>query len=195
MAIFSNPDAKKQERARLSNLFERLSTRLPQSSKSSEVIDSSQHQIPPRAEEFSTVIRNLSAIRTSCGPEAGHPRTRRKTVAFTSSSGSSGGVTSSQEGDERDFDEFQLAEEKKYTFTFKHMIHKLYKKDDWLRTVKEVLEKSKKDFKPLSEYDMKQNLSELIEPHVLPNSKRGSATVRGRESWKILTGRRDAKLS
>lgn len=131
------------------------------------------------------MLRNLLVIRKS---EAGHPRTR----VASSSSGSSGGVTSSQENDdERDFEEFQLAEEKKYPFTFKHMIHKLYKKDDWLRTVKEVLEKSKKDFKPLAEYDMKQNPSESVDPHVPPNAKRGSATVGGREPWKMnLTGRR-----
>lgn len=45
---------------------------------------------------------------------------------------------------------FQLTREK-YPFTFKHMIHKLYNKDAWAQTVKEVLERSKKDFKPLAD--------------------------------------------
>lgn len=185
-------ETKNRERARLSNLFERLSTRLSQSNVYSEVttnIRGGKKQTPPVPEELSTVLRNLSVIRTPCGSEARHPRTRRKTVAFTSSSSTSNGVTSLQENDdEHGFDEFRLAEEKKYPFTFKHMIHKLYKKDDWLRTVKEVLEKSKKDFKPLAECTLKQNPSEWIDPNIKLKDmthrraeKRASRTLNGRE--------------
>jgi hypothetical protein len=87
-------------------------------------------------------------------------------------------------------DKFPLAEEKKYAFTFKHMIHKLYKEDDWLRTVKEVLEKSKKDFKPLADCGLNQNPSRCVDSQggggwfrdVPPTrvGRRASGTVKGR---------------
>jgi hypothetical protein len=86
--------------------------------------------------------------------------------------------------------EFQLAEEKKYPFTFKHMIHKLYKEDDWLRTVKEVLEKSKQDFKPLGECALKQNPSEWFDPHGSGAKFKGVPPVRvGRRASGIMPER------
>ncbi|KAF5316277.1 hypothetical protein D9619_006572 [Psilocybe cf. subviscida] len=46
---------------------------------------------------------------------------------------------------------FPLTATTKYPFTFKLMIYKLYKKEDWVKTIKEMLEKSKNEFKPLAE--------------------------------------------
>jgi hypothetical protein len=51
---------------------------------------------------------------------------------------------------------FPLTKEE-YPFTFKHMIHTLYKRDVWAQTVKEVLERSKKDFKPLADKDIQKS--------------------------------------
>ncbi|KAG6876470.1 hypothetical protein C0993_002842 [Termitomyces sp. T159_Od127] len=51
--------------------------------------------------------------------------------------------------DEESVAKFPLG--KKYTFTFRLMLHKLYQIDDWKRKVKEVLERSRMEYKPLSE--------------------------------------------
>ncbi|KAG6840721.1 hypothetical protein C0991_004807 [Blastosporella zonata] len=40
---------------------------------------------------------------------------------------------------------------KKYTFTFRLMVHKLYQMEDWKQKVNDVLERSQIDYKPLSE--------------------------------------------
>lgn len=149
------------ERARLSNLFERLSARPQQidiPSKVAKDISSNKSLTPPIAEELNTVLRNISALRMSCTSEARHSC---NIVASTDNVGS--GSPSQESCDEGwHFNEFPLAEEKKYPFTFKHMIHKLYKKEEWLRTVKEALEKSKKDYKPLAECSLRQK---CIDPH------------------------------
>ncbi|TFK25103.1 hypothetical protein FA15DRAFT_640012 [Coprinopsis marcescibilis] len=45
--------------------------------------------------------------------------------------------------------EFPLG--KQYNFTFRHMLHKLYQRDDWLKKVQEALEQSQQEYKPLAE--------------------------------------------
>ncbi len=55
-----------------------------------------------------------------------------------------------------------------YPFTFKMMVHKLYKLEEWREKVKEVLDRSKKDFKPLSEvnWEKKASADERPQGHV-----------------------------
>ena len=165
------PEAKKRERARLSDLFERLSARQPLRTTDASTLDFSRNnnQTTAPPEELSSVLRNLSVIRKYDVSQARHSRTRRNTVAspWEISGVSSKDAAPSQKNDQdnRALHDFPLVEGAKYPFTFKYMIHKLYKQDDWLRTVKEVLEKSKKNFKPLAESDMTQNPSACIDPH------------------------------
>lgn len=45
-------------------------------------------------------------------------------------------------------------------FTFRHMLHKLYDKDDWFRKVQEALEHSKKEYKSLSESYVAESITE-----------------------------------
>ena len=46
-----------------------------------------------------------------------------------------------------------------YPFTFKMMLHKLYELEEWGKKVKEVLERSRKDFKPLSEVKQEKKIT------------------------------------
>ncbi|KAL0955146.1 hypothetical protein HGRIS_004060 [Hohenbuehelia grisea] len=47
---------------------------------------------------------------------------------------------------------FTLGRGKRYRFTFKLMIHKLYELEEWAKKVKDVLEGSQKQFRPLAEH-------------------------------------------
>ncbi|KAF8652161.1 hypothetical protein AX16_004518 [Volvariella volvacea WC 439] len=42
------------------------------------------------------------------------------------------------------------------SFTFKMMLHQTYEKEDWAKMVKDALEQSKKEFKPLAEQELKK---------------------------------------
>ncbi|KAF8629076.1 hypothetical protein AX15_003570 [Amanita polypyramis BW_CC] len=48
-------------------------------------------------------------------------------------------------------DKFPVGES--YPFTFKMMLHKLYELEEWAKKVKDVLERSQEDYKPLCEVD------------------------------------------
>ena len=50
-----------------------------------------------------------------------------------------------------------------YPFTFKMMLHKLYELEEWREKVKDVLERSRKDFKPLSEVNWEKKISSADE--------------------------------
>lgn len=50
-----------------------------------------------------------------------------------------------------------------YPFTFKMMLHKLYELEEWGEKVKDVLERSRKDFKPLSEVNWEKKISSADE--------------------------------
>ena len=49
---------------------------------------------------------------------------------------------------------------KTYQFTFKLMVHQLYQVNEWAKTVKEMLEKSKMEFKPLLKQDEEKKVEE-----------------------------------
>ncbi|EAU90110.2 hypothetical protein CC1G_12221 [Coprinopsis cinerea okayama7 len=55
---------------------------------------------------------------------------------------------------------FPLA--KQYQFTFRHMLHKLYGRDDWLKKVQEALEKSQLEYKPLAEKRVEEGPKENL---------------------------------
>jgi hypothetical protein len=173
MAIFSTSEAKARELARLSNLFNRLAAwQLGGSAPSNSGIHL------PMPDEFTSVLQNLSSIVNNQTPmyPATH-RPRRNTMAILPCDTShdsysrddvSNGPTSPEP--------FLLTNEEEYPFTFKHMIHKLYKKDVWAQTVKEVLERSKKDFKPLADKDS-QKPQVRIDHDTQNTSRRKSAMM------------------
>ena len=96
----------------------------------------------PIPEELEPVIKSLSTIvgtsKTAC---KARPRSNISAVDSDDS----------DDEDEESLAKFPLG--KKYPFTFKLMVHKLYRVDEWAKTVKEMLEKSKMEFKPLAEQD------------------------------------------
>lgn len=153
MVIFSTSEAKARELARLSNLFNRLAAwQLGGSAPSNSDVQL------PMPDEFTSVLQNLSSIVNNQTPvyTAAH-RPRRNTMAMlpcetSQDSYSRGDVSNGLISPEP----FPLMNEE-YPFTFKHMIHKLYKRDIWAQTVKEVLERSKKDFKPLADKDSQKS--------------------------------------
>jgi len=165
----SGPDAKKAEIARLFELFERLVSGRPRTTQGSDdaAMDDATNTIP---EELNPVLQKLSTIVSA---RSTGTRPRRNTVASIISPIDRDMTTSDSEGSDEDEEDslakFPLADEKKYPFTFRLMVHKLYKKDDWARTIKEMLEKSKNEFMPLAEKvamkQAKQKEQENQPPH------------------------------
>ncbi|KDR67616.1 hypothetical protein GALMADRAFT_216255 [Galerina marginata CBS 339.88] len=151
----STSDAKKAEFARLFDLFERLASRRARPLGS----DDPEHASAdlPTSQELDPVLEKLSAI---VGTSKNGTRLRRNTVSsITASDNGMPGVAeenavpADEDDDIASLTEFPLANAKKYPFTFRLMVHKLYKKDDWAKTIKEMLERSKNEFKPLAEQE------------------------------------------
>ncbi|KAE9399191.1 hypothetical protein BT96DRAFT_701942 [Gymnopus androsaceus JB14] len=102
--------------------------------------------------DLQPVFRNLATLvtpRTTSGSST--RKGRRNTVAVPSSSDDM-----DTDSDSDSVAKFPL-QGKQYPFKFKMMLHKLYELEDWGRKVREVLERSQKEFKPLSE---KENIRE-----------------------------------
>jgi hypothetical protein len=96
------------------------------------------HSLPP-----SFHPRPASA---SITPDHASTRPRRNTVAAPAPASASGGTgTQTRPGGTR----FPLRE-KRYPFTFKLMLHKLYDLEDWAAKVQEVLAASQEQFRPLN---------------------------------------------
>jgi len=149
-SAMSASDAKKAEIARLFDLFERLASRRPRAIQGDNdaAMGDGTLNIP---DELNPILQKLSTIVSARDTST---RPRRNTVASTLSPTSNNmrvSDDSSEDDDEESLANFPLADKKKYPFTFRLMVHKLYKKDDWARTIKEMLEKSKNEFMPLAE--------------------------------------------
>ena len=178
MAIFSTSEAKARELARLSNLFERLAACQLGGSTSSK---SDRHLTLPMPDEFTSVLQNLSSIVNNQTPmyPAAHPfcsRPRRNTMIMLPCDTSHDIYSRDDVSDGPISPEtFPLTNEEEYPFTFKHMIHKLYKRDVWAQTVKEVLERSKKDFKPLADKDIQKSLVRI--DHDAQNTSRRKSAM------------------
>ncbi|SJL03366.1 uncharacterized protein ARMOST_06720 [Armillaria ostoyae] len=118
-------DSKTAEFANLFALFENIATRR---SRMADNDDDRQILADAVPKDLEPIVRNLASL-VDTHPQV-QGRSRRNTVA----------------GSE---DKFPLGE--RYPFTFKMMLHKLYELDDWGKKVKDVLERSQNEFKPLSE--------------------------------------------
>lgn len=136
---------KNAEFAHLFELFETLATRRTRATDAGESLDTDDTNtlsIPP---DLQPVFRNLATLvtpRTGSGNAA--RRGRRNTVAVPSSSGHI-----DKDSDSESVAKFPLG--KQYPFKFRMMLHKLYELEDWGRKVREILERSQMEYKPLSE--------------------------------------------
>ncbi|TFK39468.1 hypothetical protein BDQ12DRAFT_603673, partial [Crucibulum laeve] len=188
----SASDAKSAEFARLFDLFERLASQRPRATEDkprTPIVDDASGV--PVLREFAPMFKTLASIvgtHTRKKPPMARPR--RDTVA--------GQQTDAMESDsEEDYHEslakFPLG--KQYPFTFKLMLHKLYKMDDWVKKVKEALERSQIEYKPLAEQELPvkrdatekddENERQVGETHSRPGTvveggKRGSPINRPR---------------
>ncbi|KAJ3512609.1 hypothetical protein NLJ89_g3423 [Agrocybe chaxingu] len=172
MPAMPTSDAKAAEFARLFNLFDSLASRRARTTtttnndRDAPATTAERQNLLPLPDDFSHVLKNLSTIATAGvrKPRLEYTqRPLRNTLACISGSRHASDVSaasasgestiSDTEGDvdEEFLAQFPLSDEEGYPFTFKHMVHKLYPKDDWARAVKEMLEKSKNEFKPLAE--------------------------------------------
>ncbi|KAK6992202.1 hypothetical protein R3P38DRAFT_3436109 [Favolaschia claudopus] len=146
MASSSSSD-KNAEFARLFNLFEMLANRKARmaAAGSTSLDDTYAITIPA---DLEPVVRSLATV----VPPRDIPSTRRRrnTVAAL------GRPPSLDDDSDSESDEsiakFPLGD-KSFMFTFKMMIHKLYQVDEWATKVREVLEKSQIEYKPLAEQE------------------------------------------
>ncbi|KAK7012228.1 hypothetical protein R3P38DRAFT_2790833 [Favolaschia claudopus] len=144
----SSPSDKNAEFARLFNLFEMLANRKARmaAAGSTSLDDTYAITIPA---DLEPVVRSLATV----VPPRDIPSTRRRrnTVAAL------GRPPSLDDDSDSESDEsiakFPLGD-KSFMFTFKMMIHKLYQVDEWATKVREVLEKSQIEYKPLAEQEL-----------------------------------------
>lgn len=145
----TSSDANATEFARLFNFFERLASRRTRSPDPDTPMDDLRSL--PIPEELEPVIKSLSTIvgtsKATC--RSLDSRSRQNTTKRTPPPDADD--DSYEDEDEESLAKFPLGKE--YPFTFKLMVHKLYRVDEWAKTVKEMLEKSKMEFKPLAEQD------------------------------------------
>ncbi|KIY64000.1 hypothetical protein CYLTODRAFT_446270 [Cylindrobasidium torrendii FP15055 ss-10] len=148
------------EFAKLFSLFEKIATRRARDpdahdpkGRATDIIKSLDDTIP---RDLEPVVRNLISLADA------HPttRTRRNTVstnlAPTLTRTPLLAATSLENTAlEEPTDVFNQAEDGKYRFTFKMMLHKLYAVDDWGKKVQEVLDQSRKAYVPLEEVQLK----------------------------------------
>ena len=142
----TSSDAKTAEFARLFDFFERLASRRARSSDSMDDLRSL-----PIPEELEPVIKSLSTIVGTSKASCRNPDSRPRRNSTERTSAADSDDDSDEDEDDESLAKFPLG--KKYPFTFKLMVHKLYRVDEWAKTVKEMLEKSKMEFKSLAEQE------------------------------------------
>jgi hypothetical protein len=205
--VASRSDEKTAEFARLFNLFERLASRRAITADTGTILDDVR-SLPVPA-DLAPVFKNLATIvgtRTSTRDTSPHPggRPRRNTVAVSNKDLAKTASDMDTDDEECD-DEASLAKfplGKQYPFTFKLMLHKLYQLDDWAKKVKDVLERSQLDYKPLAEQvEPKKNENNMdvvvekdghvrFQPGVITGGgRRGSLAVRPRSHSTAGVGR------
>ncbi|KAF9523349.1 hypothetical protein CPB83DRAFT_862936 [Crepidotus variabilis] len=180
--IMTQPTTKAAERARLSSFFDRLASHRPHAAAAvTRQAAIATDESLPTPQEFNTVLKNLYNLVQS------KKTTRRSVVAWPHKL-TADSMEMDEDNDEGDLtgesemtepsEPFPQAEEKKYPFTFKHMIHKLYKKDEWEKTVKDMLEKSKREYKPLAEVEIVSGPPGLERPVVAVRGRKAGDSSR-----------------
>ncbi|PPR03786.1 hypothetical protein CVT24_007528 [Panaeolus cyanescens] len=159
-------DAKVAEFAQLFDFFEKLASRRSRKSKQDASTISEEIREAPLPKDLVPVVKRLSTIVPAARKQDAYPTTRprRNTMASVldrkaSSMSLKLSDESSDEDEAASLAKFPLA--KKYPFTFKLMLHKLYRKDDWAKAVKDMLTKSKNEYKSLAEKE--QELENVVD--------------------------------
>ncbi|KAF8552713.1 hypothetical protein OG21DRAFT_1415590 [Imleria badia] len=155
-------NSKTAEFARLFDLFDRIATRRTRAitGDTSNVISADDIANVPA--EFAPVLKNLSTVlslRARRAPAASTTKPRHNptlastpSMTFKAKNPTPRADAVEPSGDVEEYTEtptFPLGE--RYPFTFKLMLHKLYDLDEWAEKVKDAVETSKSQFKPLTE--------------------------------------------
>ena len=160
-------DSKTAEFARLFDFFERLATRKARDgSLNNDTAITGIEDVRPVPADLAPVIKSLTALMGArkLQDEARQKkkkaavRARRNTVA--SASHSMLDADNEDDDDEESLAKFPLG--KIYPFTFRMMLHKLYQLEDWAQKVKEVLERSQNEYKPLAEQAVQEEKIEKV---------------------------------
>lgn len=160
-------ESKTIEFARLFDLFERLASRrsrVPEATATTTTTTVNDIPALPMSAEHSPVLRKLARLAGARERKNEHNISRNameQSVPVEDETDSP--------NDEEPLPIFPL--EQRYTFTFKLMIHKLYGLEEWAKKIKDVVEKSRMQFKPLAEQQSHRRTSgtgdETVEGGVL----------------------------
>lgn len=158
-------DTKTAEFARLFDLFERLASRKSSTKLSTRLSTNDNTTIddppPPVPADLAHVVHSLAGLIRTRKPQndarqknkATGGRAHRNTLAASSTNN-----TDLDEDCDVSLAKFPLG--RQYPFTFRMMLHKLYQLDDWAQKVKEVLERSQIEYKPLAEVEIEAEKQE-----------------------------------
>jgi len=181
----SASDTETAEFSRLFDLFERLASQGSGASDGNTSAAMDDVRTVPIPDDLAPVFRNLATLVTT-RTHKGHiqqkcdGRRRRNMVAAPS-------FDMDSDSDVESVGKFPLG--KQYPFTFKMMIHKLYELEEWAKKIKEVVENSQMQFKPLGEQEQVEEVEEEAKQrsdgHVHFNA--GLAVGRGRRGSLPLT--------
>ena len=149
-------DSKTAEFARLFDLFDRLASRKARCGPHDDTAIAGTEDVRSVPADLAPVIKNLAALVSTRKLQ---DDSRHKTKAATHArrntiAGLSHDMKDAEDDDDNDDDDESLEKfpvGKRYPFTFRMMLHKLYRLDDWAQKVKEVLERSQIEYKPLAE--------------------------------------------
>ncbi|KAF7309794.1 Deacetylase sirtuin-type domain-containing protein [Mycena indigotica] len=138
---------KNAEFAKLFDLFEMLATRRSRKTPLTDA-DLDDTQTIPVPTELESVFRKLSNNLNIVPPRA-TGRARRNTVAGVAKKSQVNADSESDETDAESMAKFPLG--RTHAFTFRKMIHHLYQAEEWGTKVREVLQRSKLEYKSLAE--------------------------------------------
>ncbi|KAF8330518.1 hypothetical protein F5887DRAFT_1178830 [Amanita rubescens] len=145
-------EAKKAEFAKF---FERLINRASRKDYASMPPESHRTSAAPADLTLPTIQNHSSTVRSK---DTSQQETRNgRSAGLRSSAVANPGLTTDDAISADLAHEFTVG--RWYPFTFKMMVHKLYELEEWGKKVKEVLERSQKDFKPLSEVNWEKKAS------------------------------------
>ncbi|KAG6832114.1 hypothetical protein H0H87_002627 [Tephrocybe sp. NHM501043] len=138
-------DRKTAEFARLFDFFERIALQKSSSRTDDNDISVDDIDLPT---DLANKLVNLVGTHKHDADTPKKTGTRKRSHTIASTTRTAHEVDSEDDSDES-FAKFPL--DKKYAFTFKLMVHKLYQMQDWKQKVKDVLERSRIDYRPLAE--------------------------------------------
>ncbi|KAG6820419.1 hypothetical protein H0H93_000665 [Arthromyces matolae] len=143
--------SKTAEFARLFDFFERLASHKSRPSSEDEKLDDIDAlPIPADLAPIINSLSNLANTRISKNETNLQTKTAgRKRAHTVSTTSSREHKEDSEDSNDESVETFPLT--KKHVFTFRLMLHKLYQMDDWKQKIKDVLERSQIEYKPLSE--------------------------------------------